>query len=60
MFDMLKTLQKYLLKNPTIAQHCKGRIRAYTYDETADTSGAYILIDPLASPQPQTDASDNN
>lgn len=60
MFDMLKTLQKYLLNNATIAQHCTGRIRAYTYDETADTSGPYILIDPLASPQPETYASDTN
>ena len=60
MFDMLKTLQKYLLKNATIAQHCTGRIRAYTYDETADRSNHYILIDPLVSPQPETYASDNN
>ncbi|WNM55244.1 hypothetical protein CoNPh26_CDS0157 [Staphylococcus phage S-CoN_Ph26] len=47
MFDMLKTLQKYLLKNATVAQYCTGRIRAYHYDETADTSGPYILITPL-------------
>lgn len=60
MFDMLKTLQKYLLKNATIAQHCKGRIRAYHYDETADTSGTYILISPLIAPQPSTYASDTN
>ncbi|MBI5972036.1 hypothetical protein [Staphylococcus caledonicus] len=60
MFDMLKTLQKYLLNNATIAQHCTGRIRAYTFDETADTSGHYILIDPLVSPQPETYASDTN
>ena len=60
MFDMLKTLQKYLLNNATIAQHCKGRIRAYTYDETADRSNHYILIDPLVSPQPETYASDTN
>lgn len=58
MFDMLKTLQKHLLKNATIAQHCKGRIRAYHYDETADTTGPYILITPLAAPQPSTYASD--
>lgn len=57
---MLKTLQKYLLKNATIAQHCKGRIRAYHYDETADTSGTYILISPLIAPQPSTYASDTN
>lgn len=57
---MLKTLQKYLLKNATIAQHCKGRIRAYHYDETADTSGTYILISPLIAPQPSTYASDIN
>lgn len=57
---MLKTLQKYLLKNTTIAQHCKGRIRAYHYDETADTSGTYILISPLIAPQPSTYASDTN
>ncbi|WP_241964945.1 hypothetical protein [Staphylococcus simulans] len=57
---MLKTLQKYLLKNATIAQHCKGRIRAYRYDETADTSGTYILISPLIAPQPSTYASDTN
>ena len=60
MFDMFKTLQKYLLNNATIAQHCKGRIRAYTYDETADRSNHYILIDPLVSPQPETYASDTN
>lgn len=60
MFDILKTLQKYLLKNATIAQHCKGRIRAYHYDETADTSGTYILISPLIAPQPSTYASDTN
>lgn len=58
MFDMLKTLQKYLLKNATIAQYCAGRIRAYHYDETADTSGPYILITPLTAPQPSTYASD--
>ncbi|EGS40307.1 MULTISPECIES: hypothetical protein [Staphylococcus] len=58
MFDMLKTLQKYLLKNATVAQYCTGRIRAYHYDETADTSGPYILITPLAAPQPSTYASD--
>lgn len=57
---MLKILQKYLLKNATIAQHCKGRIRAYHYDETADTSGTYILISPLIAPQPSTYASDTN
>lgn len=57
---MLKTLQKYLLKNATIAQHCKGSIRAYHYDETADTSGTYILISPLIAPQPSTYASDTN
>lgn len=57
---MLKTLQKYLLRNATIAQHCKGRIRAYHYDETADTSGTYILISPLIAPQPSTYASDTN
>ncbi|WP_204181890.1 hypothetical protein [Staphylococcus sp. GDY8P152P] len=60
MFDMLKTLKKYLLKNATIAQHCTGRIRAYHYDETADTSGPYILISPLIAPQPSTYASDTN
>lgn len=60
MFDMLKTLQKYLLKNATIAHHCTGRIRAYYYDETADTSGTYILISPLIAPQPSTYASDTN
>lgn len=60
MFDMLKTLQKYLLKNATIAQHCTGRIRAYHYDETVDTSGPYILISPLIAPQPSTYASDTN
>lgn len=60
MFDMLKTLQKYLLKNATIAHHCTGRIRAYHYDETADTSGTYILISPLIAPQPSTYASDTN
>ncbi|MCG1737682.1 hypothetical protein K4R81_01995 [Staphylococcus epidermidis] len=60
MFDMLKTLQKYLLKNATIAHHCTGRIRAYHYDETADTSGPYILISPLIAPQPSTYASDTN
>lgn len=60
MFDMLKTLQKYLLKNATIAQHCTGRLRAYHYEETADTSGPYILITPLAAPQPDTYASDTN
>lgn len=60
MFDMLKTLQKYLLKNATIAQHCTGRLRAYHYEETADTSGPYILITPLAAPQPGTYASDTN
>ena len=58
MFDMLKTLKKYLLNNATIAQHCTGRIRAYTYDETADRSNHYILIDPLVTPQPETYASD--
>ncbi|WP_243081582.1 hypothetical protein [Staphylococcus capitis] len=58
MFDMLKTLQKYLLKNATVAQYCTGRIRAYHYDETADTSGPYILITPLAAPQPSTYATD--
>ncbi|MDW4058642.1 hypothetical protein [Staphylococcus saprophyticus] len=57
---MLKTLQKYLLKNATIAHHCTGRIRAYHYDETADTSGTYILISPLIAPQPSTYASDTN
>lgn len=57
---MLKTLQKYLLKNATIAHHCTGRIRAYHYDETADTSGPYILISPLIAPQPSTYASDTN
>lgn len=60
MFDMLKTLKQYLLNNATIAQHCKGRVRAYTYDETADSSNHYILIDPLISPQPETYASDTN
>lgn len=60
MFDMLKTLQKHLLKNATIAHHCTGRIRAYHYDETADTSGPYILISPLIAPQPSTYASDTN
>lgn len=55
---MLKTLQKYLLINATVAQYCTGRIRAYHYDETADTSGPYILITPLAAPQPSTYASD--
>ena len=60
MFDMLKTLQKYLLKNATIAQHCTWRIRAYHYDETADKSGPYILISPLIAPQPSTYASDTN
>ena len=60
MFDMLKTIQKYLLNNATIAQYCKGRIRAYYYDETADTSGPYILISPLIAPQPSTYASDTN
>lgn len=60
MFDMLKTLKKYLLKNATIAQHCTGRVRAYHYDETADTSGPYILISPLIAPQPSTYASDTN
>ncbi|OAO08671.1 hypothetical protein A4A82_10225 [Staphylococcus cohnii] len=60
MFDMLKTLQKHLLKNATIAQHCTGRIRAYHYDETADTPGPYILISPLIAPQPSTYASDTN
>ncbi|WP_231099007.1 hypothetical protein [Staphylococcus cohnii] len=57
---MLKTLQKHLLKNATIAQHCTGRIRAYHYDETADTPGPYILISPLIAPQPSTYASDTN
>lgn len=57
---MLKTLQKHLLKNATISQHCTGRIRAYHYDETADTSGPYILISPLIAPQPSTYASDTN
>ena len=60
MFDMLKTLKKYLLKNATIAQHCTGRVRAYHYDETADNSGPYILISPLIAPQPSTYASDTN
>ncbi|MGW7906322.1 hypothetical protein ACWEXP_00950 [Staphylococcus pseudoxylosus] len=60
MFDMLKTLQKYLLKNATIAQHCTGRVRAYHYDETADTTNTYILISPLIAPQPSTYASDTN
>ncbi|MDW4420915.1 hypothetical protein QI080_07970 [Staphylococcus saprophyticus] len=60
MFDMLKTLKKYLLKNATIAQHCTGRVRAYHYDETVDTSGPYILISPLIAPQPSTYASDMN
>ena len=60
MFDMLKTLQKLLLKNATIAQHCKGRIRAYTLDETVDTNGTLILIIPLNSPKPSTFASDTS
>ena len=60
MFDMLKTLKNYLYKNPTITQHCNGRIRAFHYDETADTSNTYILIDPIIAPQPDTFASDTN
>ncbi|EKU50317.1 hypothetical protein [Staphylococcus massiliensis] len=60
MFDMLKKLKEYLLKNATINERCKGRIRAYHYDETADTSGPYILITPIIAPQPQTYASDKN
>lgn len=60
MFDMLKTLKKYLLNDVTINRYCNDRVRAYDIPETANRTDTNILIIPLIPPTPSNYASDKN
>lgn len=60
MKDMLDTIYGAMIKNDTIMAECAGRIKYYIYPETADMSGPFITIRPLAPPQAANYASDKS
>lgn len=60
MIDSLQIIYDKLMQNDFIVDNCKGRIKFYSYPETADVKKPFIIIDPLDVSSPQVYASDDS
>lgn len=60
MIDVLELIYNKLMTNSFIVTNCNGRIKYYSYPETADKTKAFIVIDPLDVPEPLAHASNVN
>ncbi|MBC1316593.1 DUF3168 domain-containing protein [Listeria booriae] len=59
MIDVLKEIYNRFMENEIIKSHCEGRIKFYSYPETADDTKPFMIISLLEPPRDATYASDN-